>query len=192
MPSNTENIEQFDRIANDPKSWELRAEDLLTSAEVLRDAANAGFRTAYPPDGSFNIAGVRTALKYTGLLIQAAIMQGFAIECLLKRYWIHAGNQVSDEGKYKIRTIKRENHDLAHIADAVGFEISDDERVALTKLSWFARSLGRYPISKKWQDLPLSKQSHGVNGQINWADVDQLHADAVTSRLRSSSLTQDA
>ena len=191
MPSNAVNIEHFDRIANDPKSWEMRAQDLLTSVEVLRGAANTGFRAAYPEDGTFNMEGARDALKYTGLLIQAAMLQGFAIECLLKRFWILAGNQVSDEGCYKIETIKRENHDLAQIADAVGFAITDNERDSLIKLSWFARSLGRYPISKKWQDLPLRKQFNGVGGQIAWDDENQQQADALTSRLRSSNPIQN-
>lgn len=129
--------------------------------------------------------GISDCLKYGGVLFQAAMLQGFAVECLLKCLWIVQGNTVAEDGEYKIAAIKRENHDLVQIAAAVGFPISSDESDALAKLSGFARSFGRYPIAKKWQEQRLEKNESGIDAGPSWSNEDHQFAEAVLTRLKS-------
>lgn len=148
MASDEKNIEVFNQTANDHELWRLRGLDLHTAAEVLRDKALEGTRKPNWSKLSLDDPGVADCLKYGGLLFQAAMLQGFAIECLLKCFWIVQGRTVAEDGEYKIDTIKRENHDLVQIATGVGFSITADESKALVKLSGFARSFGRYPTPR--------------------------------------------
>jgi hypothetical protein len=121
--------------------------------------------------------------KYAGVSFQAAMLQGFAIECLLKGSWVAKGNTVAEDGKYKIEMINRENHDLVAVAKGVGFLLSPEEEAALGKLSLFARSLGRYPIAKKWQEQKLTKNEHGIDTVLEWTNEEHALAEGVLARL---------
>jgi hypothetical protein len=95
MASDQKNIDHFDKTANDPNLWKLRGLDLHTSATILRDAAVKGMKA---PDWSnlqrTDPAAIAECLKHAGLLFQAAMCQGFAVECLLKGYYVAKGNTV--------------------------------------------------------------------------------------------------
>lgn len=185
MASNAKNIEVFNQTANNPELWRLRGLDLHTAAQVLRDKALEGMRKPNWSNLSLSDPGVADCFKYGGLLFQAAMLQGFAVECLLKCSWIVQGNTVAEDGEYKIDTIKRENHDLVQIAAGVGFAISVEESAALAKLSGFARSFGRYPIAKKWQEQRLSKNEFGIDAGPSWSEEEHQLAEAVLTRLKS-------
>src|SRR5579871_3741912 len=122
MASNEKNIEHFNETANNPRLWKARGDDLHTAATVLREAAVKGMKA---PDWSnlraTDPAAIAECLKYAGVIFQAAMLQGFAIECLLKGSYVAKGNKVAEDGKYKIDSIKRENHDLVEVAKGVGF-----------------------------------------------------------------------
>ena len=148
MASDKKSIESFNRAANDAELWRLRGLDLHTAAEVLRQKALESMHQADWPNLSLNDPGIADCFKYAGLLFQAAMVQGFAVECLLKCFWITQGNPVAADGEYKIAAIKKENHDLVQIAAAVGFTVSAEESVALEKLSVFARSFGRTQLRR--------------------------------------------
>jgi hypothetical protein len=185
MASNAKNIEVFNCTANNPDLWRLRGLDLHTAAEVLRDSALEGMRKPNWSNLSLDDPGVADCLKYAGLLYQAAMLQGFAVECLLKCFWIAQGKTVSEDGEYKIETIKRENHDLVQIAEAVGFAVSSEESTALAKLSGFSRSFGRYPIAKRWQEQRLVKDEFGIDTGPSWSDEDHTVVEAFLTRLKS-------
>jgi hypothetical protein len=185
VASDQKNIEVFNQAANNPELWRLRGLDLHTAAEVLRQKALEGMQKPDWSDLSLSDPGVADCFKYAGLLLQAAMLQGFAIECLLKCFWIIQGNTVAEDGEYKIETIKRENHDLVQIAAAVGFTISTEESAALAKLSGFARSFGRYPIAKKWQEQRLTKNEFGIDAGPSWSEEEHRLAEAVLERLKA-------
>jgi hypothetical protein len=185
MASDAKNIEVFNRTANEPELWRLRGLDLHTAAEVLRQKALEGMGKPDWSKLSPYDPGVRDCLKYGGLLYQAAMLQGFAVECLLKCFWILQGNTVAEDGEYKIDSIKRENHDLVQIAQAVGFPLSKDESSAMRKLSGFARSFGRYPIAKKWQEQRLIKNEFGIDAGPSWSQDEHQLAEAVLARLKT-------
>jgi hypothetical protein len=189
MASDAKNIDTFNRAANDPELWRLRGLDLHTAAEVLRETAVTATQQPDWSNLSLDDPGVANCFKFNGLIFQSAMLQGFATECLLKCYWITRGNKVAEDGKYKIESIERENHDLPAIADGVEFNLSDEERTLLTKLSSFTRSFGRYPIAKKWQEQRLVKNEHGIDTVLSWDNEDHALAEWVLARLKSETET---
>ncbi len=62
--------EQFDRTANDSKLWVMRAEDLHTASQVLRDKV-----TSLKCDIENDLAGAVCDMKYVGLIFQSAMLQ---------------------------------------------------------------------------------------------------------------------
>ena len=120
------------------------------------------------------------------------MLQGFAIECLLKCLWVVRGNAVAEDGEYKIETIKRENHDLVKIAEGVGFALSKEESAALAKLSGFARSFGRYPIAKKWQEQRLTQNAFGIDAGPSWGNEEYALAEVVLARLKPEGQTSQS
>lgn len=190
VASDAKNIEVFNTTANDPELWRLRGLDLHTAAEVLREKAVQAMRQPDWSNLSPNDPGVSACLKYAGLLFQAAMLQGFAVECLLKCFWIVQGNIVAEDGKYKIGTIKHENHDLVQIASAVGFAIFKEELGTLSKLSGFARSFGRYPNAKSWQEQRLGNNEFGIDAGPSWQEEDHALAEGVLARLKLEIQTQ--
>ncbi len=184
MASDKDNERFFDSTANNPLTWGSRAADLHTASRVLRDKA---IDAMHRPDWNNLVPGApanRECLEYCGLTFQAAMLQAFAIECFLKCLWIYRGNKVAKDGRYQMPAIKKENHDIPAVADAVGFTISADERQSLTTLSLFGRSLGRYPISKKWQEQPLQTNAQGVAVGPTWGDGDHANTEAVLDRIK--------
>lgn len=183
MASDRKNIESFNRTANNPVLWKSRGLDLHTSSTVLREVAIKGMNAPDWSNLKLEDPGVAECLKYARVIFQAAMLQGFAIECLLKGSHVAKGNVVAEDGEYKIESIRRENHDLVEVAKGVGFPLSVDEEAALAKLSLFARSLGRYPIMKKWQDQRLTKNEHGIEAGLSWNESERELAEAVLARL---------
>ncbi|HVC97222.1 MAG TPA: hypothetical protein VND64_26315 [Pirellulales bacterium] len=179
------NVEFYEAMANNPELWSCRGHDLHTAAGVLRAKALDGMSKPDWSNLSPDDPGIADCLKYHGLLIQAAMLQGFAVECLLKCFWIAQGNTVAGDGEYKIEPIKRENHDLVKIAEAVGFALSESEIGALAKLSGFARSFGRYPIARKWQEQRLVKNEFGIDCGPSWNNEDHALAEGVLARSKS-------
>ncbi len=84
MASDKKNIEVFNQSANNPETWRLRGIDLHTAAGVLRQEALEAMQKPDWSNLSLDDPAVADCLKYHGLLFQAAMLLGFAIECLLK------------------------------------------------------------------------------------------------------------
>ncbi len=53
------------------------------------------------------------------------------------------------------------------------------------KLSGFARSFGRYPIAKRWQEQRLAKNEFGIDVGPSWSDEENSLAEALLVRLKS-------
>ena len=117
------------------------------------------------------------------------MLQGLAIETFLKAFWIMRGNAVSQNGEYKIQTIKRDAQNLPDIAKDVGFNLSATEREVLARLSLFVSSYGRYPITKKWQQNPMKKNKQGTLQRLSWDKKDHETAEAVIRQLKKETAT---
>jgi hypothetical protein len=182
MASDKSNREQFDRTANDFEQWLLRAEDLHTASDVLREKfAPLEF------DVENDLAGAVRNLKYVGLIFPSAMLQGFAIEAFLKAYWLVQGNSLAKDGHYSIPSSTRDNHNLSAIADGFGFSLSTDEREVLSRLSLLVSSYGRYPITRRWEDNPLKPDKRGIPHHLSWSDGDHAVAVAIIEHLKIAS-----
>lgn len=173
MSTEQENKDHFDATANNKGLWVMRANDLHVASRVLRERV-ASIRIDSLDD-----------LEYAGLGSTAAMLQGFAIEVLLKAYWLAQGNPLGDDGEYSLPTLKRDAHQLHIIADAVGYTISSAEREILERLSLFVSSYGRYPVAKRWQQNPLRPDAHGIPHRISWSNDDHAIAEALIQRLKN-------
>ena len=134
-------------------------------------------------DPNVDLQHAMKVMKYVGINFQAAMLQGFAIEVYLKAYRLHTGHKLAEDGEYKIDTLKRDNHDLVAIADAVLFKLSDTEREVLGRLSLFVSSYGRYPITKKWHNNPMKENEHGISTRLSWNDSDHEIAEQLIKQL---------
>jgi hypothetical protein len=186
MPSDQYDKSDFDRTANDPAFWITRADDLYLSAKILYDKSDSMTSQVEQTSDTEQIAALFRALRYSGIVFPATMLLGFSVETLLKAFWITQGNTVSDDGEYKILTIRHDNHNLPLIADGVGFKLSDREREVLERLSLFVSSYGRYPITKKWHQNRLKKNAGGVLNRVSWNVADHETVEAIIQRLKAT------
>lgn len=172
----------FDETANNKETWRMRAEDLHTSAALLRGKF-VELSDNFDPEK--NLLGSLEALKYAGSIYVSAMLQGFAIEVYLKAYYLHTGNKLSEDGEYGIDELKNDNHKLHLIADAVSYQITPEERDVLERLSLFVSSYGRYPITKKWGQSPFKKNANGIEHRTSWTNEDHAIAEAMIEKLKN-------
>lgn len=74
------------------------------------------------------------------------MLAGFAVENLLKAFWVARGNKMYAAGKL-LKIPHAKNHDLVAISDAVGFATEETERKILVMLSEIMTGVGRYPLA---------------------------------------------
>jgi len=180
MPSHDFDKAQFDRSANDKDTWRMRGTDLHMSSKVLREKFTS-LSADFDPEN--NLAASFNVLLHAGLPTQAAMLQGFSVEVLLKAYWLHQGNKLAEDGEYALPGLKKDNHDLCAIAEVVGFDLSDAEKEVLGRLSLITSSYGRYPVTKKWHQNPMKENEHGVPTRFSWNDQDHDLVESVIKRL---------
>lgn len=173
MASDQQNIEQYDQAANNQSLWVMHANELHMASRVLHERV-ASLRLDSLDD-----------LVYAGLGTVSLMLQGFAIEALLKAYWLSRGNKLASGGKLSLPTDTRDAHQLDRIAVAVSYLISLDERATLERLSLFVTSYGRYPVTKHWQQNPLQPDPHGILRRISWSNEDHAVTESLIQRLRN-------
>lgn len=209
MVSETEQIEFYDQIVNDPIYWEMRAADLMHASKILRSTAleaaikfGAAFSTETPmvlttpkpgTDEPLTLSCSQQALdamfaadKHKSdivALLQSVMLQAFAAECYLKCLWLTKGNDLASGGKYQ-GVARSENHDLSKISGLVGFALLAGESEVLDFLSVIGKGFGRYPAPKKYQDRPLKPNSAGIPTLGTWDDRHHEIAEGYILRLR--------
>jgi hypothetical protein len=145
--------EEFNRNGNMPLAWEMTADNLLVSADILKaerekiELSEISAGSLIPP--SFVTLSVELMLR------------GFAVECLFKGIWLARGNKIAENGKFKgIPGIKK-THDLVNIAEKIGFPLSSNEKDILIRLTTYATGGGRYPISTSYEKSKIRKWDDG-------------------------------
>ena len=132
-------VDLYEDIGNRGSAW-------LTWAEALWQAAQqveAISRSVALPDGTEVMP--TTASVYAMLL-------GYALECTLKGLWVEGGRIIVANGRYQgIDGVI--DHQLLQLAKAVGIEASDDEFDVLNRLTPFIFYAGRYPVSRRFEDM---------------------------------------
>lgn len=138
MTSKSLKSKKFDVIGNNPRSWMMSADELLAVVRVLKRQRKT-IKADDVRDGDlFPDEGRGGAVE--------RMLQGFAVECLLKGLWVKQGNKIVSGGKYVGVTGVRGQHDLLKLAKAVGFAITDEQEDLLNRLTFFIKVAGLYPI----------------------------------------------
>lgn len=159
----------FDRMANDYKQWFQKARALHFSAKELFKIYDNTRKDMMEHDGgnvpiSFFISD------------QVLLLEGFAIECLLKGLYIADGKKLASDGK--IINPVRKSHDLIRWCDLTNASLNDRERILFETLSLLITSYGRYPVPMKYADNPLEKtKERGYKPRYVWSHDDMILID---------------
>ena len=138
MIPESKRIKQFYAVGNDPQAWRMSADELLATARVLKRQREAVSRDEIRPGDSVPDESRVGAVE--------RMLQGFAVECLLKALWVKQGHRLADGGRFVGVSGVRDQHDLWQLAEAVGFTTNDDQKDLLERLTVFTKTVGRYPI----------------------------------------------
>ncbi len=166
-------IEQHTWAANSPEAWKACACSLLAAGTVLRERRARGNRSSAGRPNQWEIHPVELMLN------------GMAIECLLKALWVKRGHNLAKDGKYK-RVPRAGAHDLVQLAGVLELTLSTLEKDVLRRLSHFIEYGGRYPVPKDAEKLQLTRTpSGGRASATTWATPsDQVLLEAIVGRLR--------
>jgi hypothetical protein len=91
------------------------------------------------------------------------MLQGYALEALLKSWYLKNGGQLyNSEGKFCLRG-QAKSHNLIALADAIGYALDARFRTMADRLTRFVRWAGRYPVGLKDEE---SSASWGSSDQV--------------------------
>lgn len=167
----TRRLEQHTWAGNSPHAWESRARDLLAAATVLRHHRESMDSNSAPAP--------------TALILPAELMlDGMAIECLLKAAWVKRGHKLAKDGKY-LGVPGAGDHDLVQLAGALKLKLSALETDTLRRLSHFIEYGGRYPVPKDADKLQLTRAPTGGRAAATtWCTPnDYVQFEAIVRRL---------
>ena len=129
-------------VSNTPITWECCADTLLLGASVLVEKSRSPRSLSDGPEN--------TEPSFTMLRPVAFMLQGMAVECLMKALWVKNGKELSDEGEFEKIPNTSDGHDLVLLAKANSFQLSEGEEGLSVRLTHFIRYGGRYPAPKGW------------------------------------------
>jgi hypothetical protein len=112
------------------------------------------------------------------------MLDGMAIECLLKAAWVKQGHKLAKDGKY-LGVPGAGDHDLVQLAGALKLKLSALEKDTLGRLSHFIEYGGRYPVPKDADKLQLTRAPTGGRAAATtWCTQnDYVQLEAIVRRL---------
>ncbi|MGO9620239.1 MAG: hypothetical protein ACLPT6_02390 [Desulfobaccales bacterium] len=143
---------QFSAILNDWREWQSEASSLRRAAQILRQEAQRNWddkrRSEAMDKGTYNFP--------PDLVGVIALLNGLAIENLLKGLWVKTnnpvvvvnGNLINELKTHKVITLIKDVN-----LKGVKFTLSDEERDLMVRLEKYVKWAGRYPIPKHSQEL---------------------------------------
>ena len=168
MMSESQRAKQFHAIGNDPQAWRMSADELFATARVLKRQREAVSRDENRPGDLVPDESRVGAVE--------KMLQGFAVECLLKALWIKQGYRLADEGRFVRVSGVKDQHDLRQLAKVVGLTTDGEQNGLLDRLSVFTKTVGRYPI-------PTSQ--HNKSGAWWTSPTDDQMLDDLVTELRN-------
>ena len=138
----------FTRVGNDWRHWMRTAKTLFGASKILRCERERG-------PASIEIFTIWTELMLTA----------FGIECLIKAIWLRQGHPLAQNGKY-VPMPNEEPHNLVKLCHAARIALDSRETDALERISYIARSIGRYPIAKKAGQIEVGLSWNSVDDGI--------------------------
>ncbi len=133
---------------NQSEAWLRTARNLLSSAEAMMTVINGGRSLLWVRDRSD--AEQELVSRSVQMSSQALMVYAFAIECLLKAYYLNSGNDLYVDGQLKKIPDVKASHDLIQVCDAVGLStlFDNEQSNVLDKLTLWTE-IGRYPAPLK-------------------------------------------
>lgn len=164
--------DQHRKLASDPLTWTLTADELLRAFELLAAQVTEDLK-------------MRDELrhKYIPNVISTALMlSGFAIENMFKAIYVSQHPAFDRAGKFVVVT-----HDLISLADEVGLPLTIDERTLLECLEQFVTWAGRYPMPLYADDMrPRTLPFGGFAPRTyGWVDDDFRQIRSFAAKLRA-------
>ena len=155
MIPEAEQIKRYDNVGNMFVAWAWSAGSLQAAARLLKT-----HRDRFDPTQS-NVGDV---LPDEGkVLFPELMLQGLAVENLLKALWVKRGSKLVAGGEY-LGVKGAADHNLLQLANAVALQFSPMAKDVLKRLSIIITSAGRYPIPKKWFAHRIQKLHGGGKG----------------------------
>jgi hypothetical protein len=126
MTINQRQIKNYDTLGNMPESWIITTDDLLASADILKEKRMDYYKN------TIHTLKVGQTIPAEGKILNCEIMlKGFAAECLLKALWVKAGNKIARHGKLlKIPNVG--NHKLVQLINKLRITINEKQITART------------------------------------------------------------
>lgn len=163
-----EQKDDFDSITNDYKKWFDKTRSLHKSAKILFDTYK---KTLHEMQKSGKSKKVPTTFFISD---QVLILEGFAIENLLKGTYVMDGGILAKDGK--LEKIAK-THDLIKLCKITNSTLNEKEKKLFELLSIIITSYGRYPIPLHYQINPLKKTNKGYNPRYQWSHDDMVLID---------------
>ena len=162
--------DDFDRIANDFKHWFQKARSLHFSAKELFKIYEKTLKEMQKNErGSVPISFF--------ISDQVLLLEGFAIECLLKGLYIADGEKIAEDGKLR-NSLARKSHKLLSWCNLTNIELNDRQKELFKTLSLVITSYGRYPVPMKYENNPLEKtKERGYKPRYIWSYDDMVLID---------------
>lgn len=149
--------EQFELGCNDVFGWIRKAEKLRFAADILRKEVDKRFVMLYQAAKTNDYSEVDTYEK-PDISSVWSMIAGYSIECILKAIYISYQEDVSSEGKFNIEW-PGSGHNLEELVNLIKnelklkFDLDQDEKFLLKRFSAYTSWAGRYPFSKKVDDI---------------------------------------
>ena len=165
--------ENFDAAGNAPGAWWLAGQNLLVTADVLRQQCPVDLSSV------INHNELEKAIALSGRVL---MLRAFGFECFLKMLYLDRGGMLADDGSFLGVEGVSKQHDLVALARAAQFKVSPDEEYFFAYLTIW-NSLGRYPIQRYWRTNMVADR-YGRKRDVNWSAEDEGSFDKLRTRFR--------
>lgn len=167
----------FTHLGNFYPAWCITAEELLITRDTLKEQ-----RMAVLTEMRQRLGEIPKALHFSHPRSRSRwveiMLLGFAVENLLKAYWLFRGNKMYVTGAM-VHDRALRHHDLAAIADYVGFATNAAEHEALDKASYIMMGVGRYPIAAKPDPNPKTPNTYA-----EWREEWEIQVEGVVQKIQ--------
>lgn len=148
--------EQWDHLAAEPMAWHESAWVLKDCAKIIGERFVADLLSRTPPEGK-----TTTGLQPISYGPVFQMLAGYALEDLLKAILIALDpSRVKDHRRWKEFT---SGHNLSAMCDLAGIKLEEPQRRFLDRLTDAVKWVGRYPVTKRRDEMKRSKYSEGTD-----------------------------
>ncbi len=138
--------DQHSQGLRDWGKWLSRAHSLRRAALVLRREAQRDWDVRKKN----RVASAQTAVDAPpGLDGVITMLNGLAVENMVKALWVQTNDPVKDKGGF----VDRLSHNTIELLGDVNFQLSAEERDLLRRLETYVVWAGRYPMPKNHEKL---------------------------------------